>query len=33
MVGDEDVNDANFFALDRVMRHVVGGRAVDAQAA
>ena len=33
MAGYEDVNDANRLALDPVMRQVVGGRAVDAQAA
>jgi hypothetical protein len=31
--GHEDVNDADRLALDPVMRQVVGGRAVDAQAA
>ena len=33
LAGYEDVNDANRLALDPVMRQVVGGRAVDAQAA
>lgn len=33
MAGYEDVNDADRLALDPVMRQVVGGRAVDAQAA
>jgi hypothetical protein len=33
LAGYEDVNDADRLALDPVMRHVVGGRAVDAQAA
>ena len=31
--GYEDVNDAERLAVDPVMRQVVGGRAVDAQAA
>ena len=33
LAGYEDVNDADRLALDPVMRQVVGGRAVDAQAA
>ncbi|MDF3635689.1 IS1380-like element IS1247 family transposase, partial [Enterobacter cloacae] len=33
LAGYEDVNDANRLACDPVMRQVVGGRAVDAQAA
>ena len=33
LAGYEDVNDADHLALDPVMRQVVGGRAVDAQAA
>jgi hypothetical protein len=33
LAGCEDVNDADRLALDPVMRQVVGGRAVDAQAA
>jgi len=33
LAGYEDVNDAGQLALDPVMRQVVGGRAVDAQAA
>lgn len=33
MAGYEDVNDADRLALDPVMRQVVGGRAVDVQAA
>ena len=33
LAGYEDVNDADQLALDPVMRQVVGGRAVDAQAA
>jgi hypothetical protein len=33
LAGDEDVNDADQLALDPVMRQIVGGRAVDAQAA
>jgi hypothetical protein len=33
LAGYEDVNDADRLALDPVMRHVVGGRAVDVQAA
>jgi len=33
LAGYEDVNDADRLALDPVMRPVVGGRAVDAQAA
>ena len=33
LAGSEDVNDADRLALDPVMRQVVGGRAVDAQAA
>ena len=33
VAGYEDVNDADRLALDPVMRQVVGGRAVDAQAA
>jgi hypothetical protein len=33
LAGYEDVNDANRLAIDPVMRQVVGGRAVDAQAA
>ncbi|EDQ03420.1 hypothetical protein DSM14862_04074 (plasmid) [Sulfitobacter indolifex] len=33
LAGYEDVNDAGRLALDPVMRQVVGGRAVDAQAA
>lgn len=33
LAGYEDVNDADRLALDPVMRHVVGGRAVEAQAA
>ena len=33
LAGYEDVNDAERLALDPVMRQVVGGRAVDAQAA
>ena len=33
LAGYEDVNDANRLALDPVMRQVVGGRALDAQAA
>jgi hypothetical protein len=33
LAGNEDVNDADRLALDPVMRQVVGGRAVDAQAA
>lgn len=33
LAGYEDVNDADRLAQDLVMRHVVGGRAVDAQAA
>ena len=33
LAGYEDVNDANRLALDPVMRQIVGGRAVDAQAA
>ena len=33
LAGDEDVNDADRLALDPVMRQVVGGRAVNAQAA
>ena len=32
LAGYEDVNDADRLAIDPVMRHVVGGRAVDAQA-
>jgi hypothetical protein len=32
LAGYEDVNDADRLALDPVMRQVVGGRAVDAQA-
>jgi hypothetical protein len=33
LAGCEDLNDADRLALDPVMRQVVGGRAVDAQAA
>src|SRR3546814_13379795 len=33
LAGYEDVTDADRLALDPVMRHVVGGRAVEAQAA
>src|SRR3546814_5289007 len=33
LAGYEDVNDADRLALDPVMRQVVGGRAVEAQAA
>ena len=33
LAGYEDVNDADRLALDPVMRQVVGGRTVDAQAA
>ena len=33
LAGYEDVNDADRLALDPVMRQVVGGRAVDVQAA
>ena len=33
LAGYEDVNDADLLALDPVMRQIVGGRAVDAQAA
>jgi len=33
LAGYEDVNDADRLALDPVMRQIVGGRAVDAQAA
>ena len=33
LAGYEDVNDADRLALDPVMRQLVGGRAVDAQAA
>ena len=33
LAGYEDFNDADQLALDPVMRQVVGGRAVDAQAA
>jgi len=33
LAGYDDVNDADRLALDPVMRQVVGGRAVDAQAA
>ena len=33
LAGYEDVNDADRLAVDPVMRHIVGGRAVDHQAA
>jgi len=33
LAGYEDINDADRLALDPVMRQVVGGRAVDTQAA
>jgi hypothetical protein len=33
LAGYEEVNDADRLALDPVMRQVIGGRAVDAQAA